>query len=98
MTNQAFGAEDAYKGQTRLALCGTSDVALKAFLERHPEVTTINLRLDNDDGGKKAVMEYRAKYEALGYKVNFVFSKNKDVNEDLLRREQRQGQKKPPKR
>ena len=98
MTNQAFGAEDAYKGQTRLALCGTSDVALKAFLERHPEVTTINLRLDNDDGGKKAVMEYRAKYEALGYKVNFVFSKNKDVNEDLVKKEQRQGQKKPPKR
>lgn len=98
MTNQAFNAEDAYKGQTRLALCGTTDVALKAFLERHPEVTTINLRLDNDDGGKNAVMEYRAKYEALGYKVNFVFSKNKDVNEDLLRREHRQGQKKPPKR
>ena len=98
MTNQAFNAEDAYKGQTRLALCGTSDVALKAFLERHPEVTTINLRLDNDEAGRMAVSEYKAKYQALGYTVNAVFSKNKDVNEDLVKKEQRQGQKKPPKR
>ena len=77
-----------YKEQTRLALCGSSDVALKAFLERHPEVTTINLRLDNDEAGRAAVSKYIAKYEALGYKVNAVFSKNKDVNEDLLRKEQ----------
>ena len=46
MTDQAFGKTGAYKEQTRLALCGSSDVALKAFLERHPEVTTINFRLD----------------------------------------------------
>ena len=98
MTNQAFNTEDAYKGQTRLALCGSSDVALEAFLKRHPEVTTINLRLDNDEAGRTAVSKYIAKYQALGYKVNAVFSKNKDVNEDLLRKEQRQVQKKPPKR
>ena len=68
-----------YKEQTRLALCGSSDVA---------QVTTINLRLDNDEAGRAAVSKYIAKYEALGYKVNAVFSKNKDVNEDLLRKEQ----------
>ena len=52
MTDQAYGKTGAYKEQTRLALCGSSDVALKAFLERHPEVKTINLRLDNDEAGR----------------------------------------------
>ena len=89
MTDQAFGKTGAYKEQTRLALCGSSDVALKAFLERHPEVTTINFRLDNDEAGRTAVAKYKAEYQALGYKVNAVFSKNKDVNEDLLKKEQR---------
>ena len=89
MTDQAYGKTGAYKEQTRLALCGSSDVALKAFLERHPEVKTINLRLDNDEAGRTAVSKYIAKYQALGYKVNTVFSKNKDVNEDLLKKEQK---------
>ena len=84
MTDQAYG-KGTYKGQTRLALCGSSDVALKAFLERHPEVTTINLRLDNDEAGRTAVAKYTEKYEALGYKVNAVFSQNKDINEDLMK-------------
>ena len=89
MTDQAFGKTGAYREQTRLALCGSSDVALKAFLERHPEVTTINFRLDNDEAGRTAVAKYKAEYQALGYKVNAVFSKNKDVNEDLLKKEQK---------
>ena len=93
MTDQAFGKTGAYKEQTRLALCGSSDVALKAFLERHPEVTTINFRLDNDEAGRTAVAKYKAEYQALGYKVNAVFSKNKDVNEDLLKKEQRKPKK-----
>ena len=84
-----IGKTGAYKEQTRLALCGSSDVALKAFLERHPEVTTINFRLDNDEAGRTAVAKYKAEYQALGYKVNAVFSKNKDVNEDLLKKEQK---------
>ena len=62
---------------------------MKAFLERHPEVTTINFRLDNDEAGRTAVAKYKAEYQALGYKVNAVFSKNKDVNEDLLKKEQK---------
>lgn len=88
LVDQTYGS-GKYKEQTRLALCGSSDVALKAFLERHPEVTTINFRLDNDEAGRTAVAKYKAEYQALGYKVNAVFSKNKDVNEDLLKREQK---------
>lgn len=84
LVDKTYGA-GKYKDQTRLALCGSSDVALKAFLERHPEVTTINLRLDNDEAGRTAVSKYKEKYEALGYKVNAVFSQNKDINEDLMK-------------
>ena len=35
----------------RLALGGTSDVALISFLERHPQITRITLHLDNDAAG-----------------------------------------------
>ena len=83
MTDQAYG-KGAYKGQTRLALCGSSDVALEAFLERHSEVRVLHFRLDNDEAGRAAVKKYTAKYQARGYEVHSVFSKGKDVNEDLI--------------
>ena len=83
MTDQAFG-KGAYKGQTRLALCGSSDVALEAFLERHSEVRVLHFRLDNDEAGRAAVEKYTAKYQAKGYEVHSFFSKGKDVNEDLI--------------
>ena len=80
MTDQVYG-KGTYKGQTRLALCGSSDVALEAFLERHSEVRILHFRLDNDEAGRAAVERYTAKYQARGYEVNSVFSKGKDVNE-----------------
>lgn len=83
MTDQAYG-KGAYKGQTRLALCGSSDVALEAFLERHKEVKVLHFRLDNDEAGRTSVEKYTAKYQARGYEVHSVFSKGKDVNEDLI--------------
>ena len=83
MTDQAYG-KGAYKGQTRLALCGSSDVALEAFLERHSEVRVLHFRLDNDEAGRTAVEKYTAKYQARGYEVHSVFSKGKDVNKDLI--------------
>ena len=49
----------------------------------------LNFRLDNDEAGISAVKKYKEKYLALGYKVNAVFSRNKDVNEDLIKKENR---------
>ena len=77
------GVLGGYKKQTRLALCGSSDVALEAFLERHKEVKVLHFRLDNDEAGRTAVEKYTAKYQARGYEVHSVFSRGKDVNEDL---------------
>ena len=88
MTDNVFGT-GAYKKQTRITLGGTSDVALDAFLEQHKEVRVLNFRLDNDEAGRAAVKKYKEKYLALGYQVNAVFSKNKDVNEDLIKKENR---------
>ncbi|MDD6489350.1 MAG: DUF3991 domain-containing protein [Clostridia bacterium] len=85
MTDLAYG-KGTYKNQTRLALCGSSDVALEAFLERHKEVKVLNFRLDNDEAGRAAVAKYTTKYQAKGYEVHCVFSKGKDVNEDLINR------------
>ena len=63
---------------------GSSDVALEAFLERHSEVRVLHFRLDNDEAGRAAAQKYTAKYQTRGYEVHSVFSKGKDVNEDLI--------------
>lgn len=84
ITNIHANSKDAYKQQTRISLCGTSDVSLKSYLERHPEVKILSFRLDNDEAGHQQTEKYIAKYTAIGYKVNFVFSKAKDINEDLV--------------
>ena len=89
MTDLVYG-KSAYKGQTRLALCGSSDVALEAFLERHKEVKVLHFRLDNDEAGRAAVEKYTAKYQARGYEVHSVFSKGKDVNDDLISKKNNQ--------
>ena len=47
----------------------------------------MHLRFDNDEAGRAAVTKYKAKYEAEGYEVHYVFSKGKDVNDDLINRE-----------
>ena len=83
MADMTYG-KGTYKGQTRLALCGSSDVALESFLQRHKEVKVLHFRLDNDEAGRAAVSKYTAKYQARGYEVHCIFSKSKDVNEDLI--------------
>ena len=90
ITNEYFKNPEAYKYQSRLALCGSSDVALDAFLKRHEgKVKTLNFRLDNDEAGRAAAVKFKSKYIALGYKCQAVFSKNKDINEDLIERQER---------
>ena len=99
MANMIKNDKNAYKQQTRISLCGTSDVALQAYLERHPEVKVLNFRLDNDEAGHQQTEKYIAEYTAKGYKVNAVFSKGKDVNEDLVNMsENKQTKNKPMKR
>ena len=85
ITDMIYG-RGTYNQHTRISLCGVSDVALKAFLEIHKEVTVLNFRLDNDDAGHEAVDKFTEKYIEKGYEVHAVFSKGKDINEDLMNR------------
>ena len=84
ITDMIYG-RGTYKQQTRISLCGVSDVALKTFLENY-EVKILNFRLDNDDAGHEAVDKFTEKYIEKGYEVHSVFSKGKDINEDLMNR------------
>ena len=45
--------KDKFTGY-RLSLGGTSDKALKSFLEKNADITTLHLCLDNDEAGKTA--------------------------------------------
>ena len=69
----------------RFTDCGVSDVALKTFLENY-EVKILNFRLDNDYAGHEAVDKFTEKYIEKGYEVHAIFSKGKDINEDLMNR------------
>lgn len=60
----------------RLALCGTSPVALYAFLERYPEITRVVLHMDNDRAGIinarkiKAAMAQDRRFKHIRVSVN----------------------------
>lgn len=65
-----------------LSLAGTSDIALERFLKDN-DISTINLCLDNDEAGKKAIVEIREKYKD-DYLIQIKLPKLKDWNEDLV--------------
>lgn len=73
----------------RLALCGTSPIALYAFLERHPEINRIVLHMDNDRAGVlnarkiKAAMQQKKSYRHIRVSVNPPRC-GKDYNDKLL--------------
>lgn len=73
----------------RLALCGTSPVALFAFLDRHPEISRVILHMDNDRAGIinarkiKAVMRQDMRYRHIRVSVNPPRD-SKDYNDKLL--------------
>lgn len=73
----------------RLALCGTSPVALYAFLERHPEITRVVLHMDNDRAGIinarriKAAMAQDRRFKHIRVSVNPP-RQGKDYNDVLI--------------
>lgn len=73
----------------RLALCGTSPVALYTFLERHPEITRVVLHMDNDRAGIvnarkiKAAMAQDRRFRHIRVSVNPP-RRGKDYNDFLI--------------
>lgn len=83
MCNIETGNPQEWLNATRLSLAGVSDRALETFLQNHPTVRHINLRLDNDLAGRKACEVISEKYKNQGYRVDVIRPRTKDYNEDL---------------
>ena len=74
---------NVWKEQNRLSLSGCSLVALDSFLERNPQISKLELCLDNDDAGKNACESIIEKYGDL-YEIHIHRVKGgKDYNEVL---------------
>ena len=82
LSNQA--CPGLWKNFNFISLAGTTDVALKGYLERNTSVTSIIFCLDNDEAGNKASEEYIKKYSDKGINTLRKAPKGKDFNEDLL--------------
>lgn len=77
--------KDCWLRYNRLSLSGTSDRALKPFLERHSEIKNIALCLDNDYAGHKASNYIKQEYCSMGYNVLvYCSSVGKDYNDMLI--------------
>jgi hypothetical protein len=87
----------------RLSLCGTSDVALMAFLERNPQITRVALCLDNDEPGQTAAKNIQAtlssdeRFSKLRVSFNPPAAGN-DYNEALLHAIKLEWEQKQPRR
>lgn len=70
----------------RLSLSGTSyQVALEAYLQRHPEIKSIACCLDNDNAGKETANKIYKQYTKQGYLVTIHRpSIGKDYNDTLV--------------
>ena len=78
----------SWLNHSRIALGGTSDNALRRYLEVHPHIKTISFCLDNDEAGRTASEKYRQTYSEKGYNVNVYYvpeGYGKDYNEYLCK-------------
>lgn len=96
IANIALKRKDAWKIHNRLALSGTSDVALEHYLSEHKHIKELHLCLDNDEAGKNATQQIAEKYHNLGYKIKIHTPHYKDFNDDLKFYYKQQVQTKPP--
>lgn len=65
-----------------LSLGGVSDLALKQYLQDHPEIKSIQLGLDNDKAGNEACSSIFNEYSEK-YQIKRISFKQKDFNEVL---------------
>lgn len=72
------------RDENYIALGGTSDTALMAFLDARPDVHEVNICLDNDAAGEKAYLKIADSLKNEGYIVTRQRPVYKDFNEDLI--------------
>ena len=78
------GDKNAWLGDSRLSLGGTSGLALGKYLELHGGAGELIFCLDNDPAGSEAAANLAREYAGKGYRTRIELPKGKDYNDDLL--------------
>lgn len=76
--------KDGWRDHSYAAACGVSDQVLWQLLSDQPQIDTVFLCMDNDDGGQKAVQRITPKLQEKGIHAEILVPTHKDWNEDLL--------------
>lgn len=76
--------KDGWQNHSYAASCGVSDRVLFQMLKDNPNIKSVCLCLDNDDGGQKATKRIAAKLFAENIPTEILVPVHKDWNEDLL--------------
>lgn len=76
--------KDGWRDHSYAAACGVSDQVLWQLLSDQPQIDTVFLCMDNDDGGRKAVQRIMPKLQEKGIHTEILVPTHKDWNEDLL--------------
>lgn len=78
------GLERMIEHEHLLSLGGVSDIALAQYLFDHPEITHIQLALDNDEAGNESCKRIYSKYSSM-YHIKRINMKEKDMNMVLVK-------------
>jgi len=73
-----------WRRDNRLSLSGTSDAALRGYLEMYPNVKELVFCLDNDPPGQEAAATLSKKYAEKGYLTRIEIPEGKDFNDGLM--------------
>ena len=83
LENMQTGVKNAWRGDNRLSLGGTSGVALHKYLELHGNTAELIFCLDNDNAGNEAAAILAREYGRSGFIMRIEPPQGKDYNEDL---------------
>ncbi len=74
---------NGWKKHSYAAACGVSDYVVQEMLEKHPNIDTVFLCLDNDIAGQNAAQRIGTPLMEKGFHVQVLCPEKKDWNEDL---------------
>jgi hypothetical protein len=83
--NMQTGDKNAWRGDNRLSLGGTSGVALHKYLELHGKTAELIFCLDHDNAGREAAAVLAREYSENGFVTRIEPPQGKDYNDDLLK-------------
>ncbi len=76
--------KDGWQKHSYAACCGVGERVLYQMMQDNPNIKTVKLCLDNDDGGQKAIKRITDRLCLKGIDCEVLVPNRKDWNEDLL--------------